>query len=170
MSYPVLSKEQFYSKYDKDTYKFIPNCYNESDDSVLLYRDELLREKILIFQLPDKDKNFVPEHRKNLYILPSEDHTRLGEYMKLNSNENKKISAQLLKKFVDPYDLFTNIINKKIPDVTTTALDLGFDPFLTKALEYMVYSTTNKDNETNNLLKAKEFIEKKLNNIRRAKL
>jgi hypothetical protein len=170
MQYPAITKEHFYSKYDVNTYKFIPNCYNEKDDSILIYRDELLREKILVFQLVDIGKDWVPEHRKNLYYLPVEDHTRLGENMKLNQNKNKKISAQLLVKFKNPYEEDINIINKKVPDITNTAIELGFCPFLTKSFEHLVYSANDKDKQIKHLNEAKLYIDKKLNQIKRAKL
>jgi hypothetical protein len=167
--YPAITKEQFYSKYDKEKYKFIPNSYRELDDSILIYRDEITREKLLIFQLVDIGKNSVPEHRKNLYILPVEDQFRLKEEIESNSNKNKRVSAQLLKKFINPYEEdFITILNRKSIDTTNVAIELGFDPFITRAFEYLVDATNNKERQVINLVEAKKYIDKKLNIIKRS--
>ena len=161
--YPIINKEEFYKFYEQIEYRYINTAYRESDDSLLLYRDDLLARKKLIFQLVSKDKDEVPEHRKNLYILLKADHDKLRDEIETNRSINKKISAQLLTKFVDPYSLFKIIseenLHKKI-------LDLNLCLITNKAVEYIVKSKKNSEKEIMNLNLAKEMLDKRISYLK----
>jgi hypothetical protein len=170
MGYPVITKDQFYSKFSKDTYKYINNSYRESDNSVRVYKDEILRNKTLIFQLPDLNKEEVPDNRKNLYKLLEEDHIKFKEDFTDSNIGYKKISAALLVKFIDPYIMWDSVIsNDKLTKeyINEISLDFNFDPFISKAFEHLANSVINSDNEYKNLIKAKEFIDKRINYLKK---
>lgn len=171
MGYPVINKKQFYSKFDKGVYHYINNAYRESDDSVRVYKNEIFTDRLLIFQLPDLDKDTVPDNRKNLYQLPLEEQLKLREFFNESEVGFKKITAQLLNKFVDPYIiLFNDTINKTktFEEITTLSTELGFDPFISKSFECLINSV-DKDSsrEFKNLVKAKEFIDKRIHQLRK---
>ncbi len=159
MNYPVISKEAFYKFYSKDEYYYDNQAYRESDDSVMLFVNNILGSREMVFQLVAHEKNEVPEHRKNLYYLPIEDHDRLREeYRKTMFTSNtKKISAQLLVKFVDPYLELNKFSDNK---------EFIYDPFIKKCLEHLEDSKKFPERELMNLNLAKEMIEKRISYLK----
>lgn len=171
--FPIISKEYFYNNYPKELYKYHNEAYRHSDTSILLFRDDIIANKTLIFQLVDHLQNEVPNHRKNLYYLPKEDHDRLRIEILDNENKTKKISAALLTKFTDPYDNINigNLdLSKKTVDVNLVneiCLQINC-PILTKTINAIVDSK-DKEREIINLTLAKELIEKKISYLKNGK-
>lgn len=171
--YPIITREQFYKTYDESKYKYTNVAYRESDDSVLLYKEELQGDRELIFQLVSHLQSTVPEYRKNLYVLSKEDHLRLRE--EIGNNKTKKISSQLLSKFSDPYtNIEDKIYNRFIEifpnieslDIIGISSNLKFCPIITKSFEYLVESKKNSEREILNLGLAKEMIEKRISYLK----
>ncbi len=171
MGYPVITKEQFYSKYDKGAYYYINNAYREEDDSIRLYKGELNKVKYLIFQLPDLGQNEVPENRKNLYQLPVEDHTRLEKQINDSGLGYIKISAQLLTKFINPYEeVWASLLleHDNFEDLVTKAIkDLNLNVLTAKAFRCLVHASNTPEKEYKELNRAKEYIDKQLHLIRK---
>lgn len=103
--YPVLHYKEFFKKYNR-TYedsRFINKSYSQSNNCVLIYKDELIYDVFL--QCPDFGEHKVPEDRRYIYVL------KKGEYNNLPFNVNKdskgkdRISINIndLEVFADPY-------------------------------------------------------------------
>ncbi len=161
--YPIINKETFYKFYSKDEYYYDNQAYRESDDSIMLFVNNILGSREMVFQLVTHEKNEVPEHRKNLYYLPIEDHNKLREELKevmgrcASTANTKKISAQLLVKFVDPYLELNKFSDNK---------ELIYDPFIKQCLEHLEDSKKYPERELMNLNLAKEMIEKRISYLK----
>lgn len=174
--YPIITKEFFYNNYSKELYKFHNEAYKGSDDSVLLFRDDIIANKTLIFQLVGYLQNEVPEQRKNLYYLPKEDHDRIREDVLTNDNKTRKISAQILVKFVDPYtnldNNFISLINSKKTIDSNLVNEICIQincPILSKVLT-AITDSKNSEREIINLTLAKQLLEKKISYLKNNKL